>query len=207
MVTKDLKYLAAYIIPLTAILAFYLKGGWSYSTVIFAFGIIPLLDPFMPNSKVNLNEDQRKEKLKAGIFDWLLYLNIPILYGVIVFFLYTISSITLTTNELTGMTLSCGIVIGTCGINVGHELGHRNSLLEQTLAKTLLLPALYMHFFIEHNLGHHRHVATPNDPASAKKGEILYFFWLKSIIGSYRNAWRLEAKRLQKSESSLLEFA
>ena len=78
------------------------------------------------------------------MFDWLFYLNIPILYGVILLYMPIVDNPTLTNTELTGLTLSCGI-------NVGHELGHRNSPAEQMMAQMLLLPALYMHFFIEHN--------------------------------------------------------
>lgn len=84
------------------------------------------------------------------------------------------------------------------GINVGHELGHRSTKLEQTLAKMLLLPALYMHFFIEHNKGHHKNVGTDADPASARRGELIYTFWWKSISGSYLHAWLLERERLRK---------
>lgn len=62
-----------------------------------------------------------------------------------------------------------------------------------TLAKNL-----YMHFIIEHIHGHHRNVATPHDPATAIKGETVYHFWWKSVIGSYLSAWNIESKRVQK---------
>ena len=55
-----------------------------------------------------------------------------------------------------------------------------------------------MHFTIEHNHGHHKHVATAQDPATAKKGQSLYHFWLTSVIGQYRNAWRIQNKLLKK---------
>ena len=49
------------------------------------------------------------------------------------------------------MLLSMGVIIGASGINVGHELGHRASQFERVLAWLLLLPALYLHFYVEHN--------------------------------------------------------
>jgi len=195
---RDLKYLAAYLIPLTAVLALSFQGIWSYSTVLFAFGLIPLVEPFLPRSEVNLTSEQRQAKLKNRLFDWLLYLNLPILYGIIAGFVYVLATFQLAGHEMTGLVLSVGIVIGTCGINVGHELGHRQNPAEQLIAKLLLLPALYMHFFIEHNRGHHKNVATPDDPATARYGEMLYIFWIRSTIGSYWNAWRLEGKRLKQ---------
>jgi alkane 1-monooxygenase len=82
------------------------------------------------------------------------------------------------------------------------ELGHRKARYEQILGQLLLVPALYTHFFIEHNQGHHRFVATEEDSASAKKGEWLFWFWIKSLYGSYKSAWELEIKRLKKFKIS-----
>ncbi len=203
---RDLKYLIAYLIPLSAVLALLLQGAWSYSTVIFAFGIIPALEPFLPRSERNFTLEERNEKLKKRLFDWLLYLNLPILYGIIGLFLYTLSSQALAAYEVTGLVLSVGIVLGACGINVGHELGHRPDSREQLVAKLLLLPAMYMHFFIEHNRGHHKNVATPLDPATARYGEPLYFFWVRSTIGSYLNAWKLEARKLNQEGRPFWSF-
>jgi alkane 1-monooxygenase len=87
---------------------------------------------------------------------------------------------------------------GACGINVAHELGHRDNKWEQRLAQLMLLPSLYQHFFVEHNRGHHKNVATDQDPASARLGENLYRFWVRSIVGGWRSAWALEKERLAK---------
>jgi len=104
------------------------------------------------------------------------------------------------------MTLSVGIVLG-AGINVAHELGHKKGKLEQLIAKLILLPNLYMHFIIEHNRGHHVHIATPEDPATSRKGEMIYTFWLRSSIFSYISAWKLEAKRLKKENKSIVSLS
>ena len=55
-----------------------------------------------------------------------------------------------------------------------------------------------MHFFIEHNRGHHLNVSTKEDPASARKGEMFYVFWFRSVIGQWIDSWKLEYKRLRK---------
>lgn len=101
-----------------------------------------------------------------------------------------------------GMILNVGVVLGTLGINVAHELGHRQHKFDIILSKILLIPSFYMHFYIEHNLGHHKHIATPKDPATALLNENVYFFWIKSVFKSYLNAWKLEAKRLSKNNFS-----
>jgi alkane 1-monooxygenase len=198
---KDLKYLAAYLNPLFAIMGFWLGGIFSFSNVILSFVIVPLLDMIGPNSSTNLNENERASALSKKLFDWLLYFNVFIVYAVIGVFIFQAQK-GFTTLEWIGNTLSTGIVIGTCGINVAHELGHRKSRVDQFIAGLLLLPAFYLHFTVEHNRGHHKNVATEDDPASADRGELIYSFWLKSIIGSYFHAWKLEKMILSKSGTS-----
>lgn len=84
--------------------------------------------------------------------------------------------------ELIGLVFSMGIVFGVNGINVAHKLGHRQQTFERYLGKLLLLPSLYMHFYIEHNFGHHLHAATKEDPATAKLNQSIYSFWFTSTI-------------------------
>lgn len=196
---KDLKYLIAYIAPLSAFFALYQQGIWSYSAIYVAFILIPVFDFFSPQSAGNHAESEEKQRSGRLFFDLLLYLNLPLLYAAIILYFQTLSNGQFATYEIVGMTLSVGLIIGTIGINVAHELGHRTNKLEQNLAKALLLSGLYMHFFIEHNRGHHKNIATDEDPASAKYGESLYAFWWRSVSGSYLHAWKLEAKRLQKN--------
>ncbi|MFN7115189.1 MAG: alkane 1-monooxygenase [Saprospiraceae bacterium] len=203
---RDSKYLIAYIAPLAGYLGIYLGGIWSFGSIYIAFVLIPILEQFLPKSTWNLPPDVEDKKAVSRFFDVLLYLNIPILYGLIAYFFYTLAQGGLENYEIIGMICNVGLIIGTCGINVGHELGHRTNAFEQTLGKILLLPALYMHFFIEHNRGHHKNVATPLDPASARLGESVYAFWLRSVTGSYWNAWKLEAERLKKLGKSPLSW-
>lgn len=193
---KNYKYLIAYLAPIAGFWGVW-QGGWaSPGSVYIAFIFIPILEQLLPESDYNLTPEEEMRQSGLRLFDWLLYIHIPILYGLIVFALHTQSVRPLSAAEWAGSLLNLGLVIGAFGINVAHELGHRAGRVEQTLAKILLLPALYMHFFIEHNRGHHKNVATDEDPASARKGETLYAFWLRSVTGSYLNAWRLEARRL-----------
>ncbi|MCP4335781.1 MAG: alkane 1-monooxygenase [Gammaproteobacteria bacterium] len=81
-------------------------------------------------------------------------------------------------------------------INTGHELGHKNSKFEKSLAKIVLAVAAYGHFSVEHNRGHHKDVSTPADPASARMGESIYKFARREIPGAFRRAWQIEKERL-----------
>jgi len=202
---SDLKYLTAYLIPIAGFLAVLQSGIYSWSAVIFAFGMIPLIEFFVGRSRQNLTAEEQAAKLESPFFDALLYLNIPIAFALVLFYLSTITSGTFTTTDVVGKTLSVGIVLGAC-INVAHELGHKNQWYQQWSAKLLLLPSLYMHFIIEHNRGHHVNIATPEDPASSRKGEMVYTFWIRSSIMSYLSAWKLEAKRLSRSQKSVFSL-
>ncbi|MEO1652695.1 MAG: alkane 1-monooxygenase [Bacteroidota bacterium] len=203
---SDIKYLSAYIIPALTLLGLWAGGAWTYGAIIFTFGIIPLLDPLLPNSKVNIETNKKQIRLKNRFFDGLLYANVPLVYGILGYFLYTLHTQVMSPSEYWGNILSVGLVLGSNGINVAHELGHRSSKMENGLAKLLLLPSLYMHFIIEHNWGHHKHVATDQDPASARYNEWLYTFWFRSIGGSYLSAWKIEKTRLKKKKISFLSW-
>ncbi|WP_193046437.1 alkane 1-monooxygenase [Mycolicibacterium baixiangningiae] len=97
-----------------------------------------------------------------------------------------------------GLALSVG-VLGGIAINTAHEMGHKKDSLERWLSKIALAQTWYGHFYIEHNRGHHVRVATPEDPASARFGETFWEFLPRSVWGSLRSSWELEAKRLERA--------
>jgi len=200
---KDLKYLIAYIAPLAAFWGLYQGGIWSFSGIYVAFVLIPLLEIVGPKPTDNFSPEEESKRGVSVFFDILLYLNVPLLWGLIIYYFERLGAHaagggTLAAYEIVGMTCSVGIIVGTIGINVAHELGHRHHPFDQFMARVLLLSALYLHFNIEHNRGHHKNVATNEDPASARYGESLYAFWLRSVTGGYLNAWRLERERLER---------
>src|SRR5699024_4503814 len=88
-------------------------------------------------------------------------------------------------------------------INTAHELGHKKTQLERWLAMIALAPVAYGHFYVEHNKGHHRRVATPEDPASARMGESFWRFLPRTVIGSVRSAWGIAAQRLVRTGDSV----
>ncbi len=98
------------------------------------------------------------------------------------FWLVTLSTDTYKRFELESMGLSIGIVLGTNGINVAHELGHRQNKLQRTLAKILVLPSHYMHFYIEYDFGQHANAATPEDLATARLNQSVYSFVITATI-------------------------
>lgn len=199
---KDLKYAFAFATPLTAIVGLWLQGFWVFFTPVFAFVIVPFLETLLPVATQNLEEEEALSKAKNKFFNVLLYINLPIVYGLIGWYLWSLGTLKYSTLELVGLTVSVGIVAGSNGINVAHELGHRKLRFEKTLGKLLLLPSLYMHFYIEHNFGHHLHAATPEDPATARYNQTVYSFWYTSISRQYTNAWRIQIDLLKRANVS-----
>ena len=106
--------------------------------------------------------------------------------------------------EFLGLAVSMGVSSGVMGINISHELAHRvDNKLEPFLSKLILWSVLYMHWGLEHVVGHHRHVATPGDPATAKLGQSFYAFWPQTVFGSFRSAWDFEKARMAKIQEPL----
>ncbi|MEZ4739763.1 MAG: alkane 1-monooxygenase [Flavobacteriales bacterium] len=200
---RALRYGITFIVPVLAWLAFTQRGWWSWAVPVYAFVIIPLLELAWKGEHRNLSEEEERAVLADRTYDLLLYLIVPVQWGLLLIFLFAVASGGLSTVELSGCIATMGILCGVYGINVAHELGHRTERWERDLARVLLLSSLYMHFIIEHNRGHHRRVATVEDPASARYGESVYRFWVRSILFSWISAWRIEAERLHKAGKHL----
>lgn len=196
---RALKYTMVFIVPLLFVAGVW-AGGWlTFGAVLFAFGIIPLLELLFAPDPTNIAAAEREIRKEDRLYDYMLYLVVPAVYACVAIYLWAISHLTWSTLELIGLTTSLAIVLGGLGINVAHELGHRNNAFEQTLGKALLLPSAYMHFFIEHNYGHHKNVSTHEDPASARYNETLYHFWIRSVVYSYISAWQIQKKQLERA--------
>ena len=187
-----MKYLWAYSVPVIGILGIYFQGFWCWSALIYAFVLLPIGEMLLPIDTDNYSDEEIKSKLQNKIYDIMLYLNVPIVYGSVLYALYVVTNNNLTLTEIVGIIMSLGVILGANGINVGHELGHRKTTFEKMLGKMLLMPSHYTHFFIEHNHGHHLHVSTPNDPSTAKYNQNLYVFWWQTVTGTYRQAWKIQ---------------
>ena len=202
---KDLKYLMSYSIALFAFIGISLGGFYNYLAVIFTFVFIPVLEIIVRKSNEKYTDEEKKNRNLDPFFDLLLYLNIPIVFGI---FFFSLEKLALASSvyDIIGIILSASIVMATNGINVGHELGHRKSLIARTCSKLLYLPCQYMHFYIEHNFGHHLNVATPEDPATARYKQTVYSFWITSVIRTYVSAWEIQLKLLKVSKRSFFSI-
>ena len=134
---RDLKYLFAYTIPLSTFFSIYFQGMWAFSAVFYAFVIIPLLEFWLRQSNTVYSDQEKEDRIKKKLFDLMLYLNVPIVFGLLGYGLVRLHQDALLTYEQIGILSSLGILLATNGINVAHELGHRSSRFERTLSKLL----------------------------------------------------------------------
>lgn len=171
-------------------------GGW-YAWASFFLGgsIYPLLDA-IPAARIRAEP----ESAHLGTGHRLLAIFAFVEIALLGFILWLVAQGGLAPWELVGVAASLGTLTGGIGIPAAHELIHGRRPSTRALGLLLLAPVLYMHFRIEHVYGHHVRVATVEDPATARKGEALWPFIVRSVIGQVRSAYRIE-ERLRAATS------
>jgi alkane 1-monooxygenase len=199
---RPLRYLMAYSLPVTVVISFMSTGWLCFLPLIYGFGIIPLVDQAIGTKAGNLSEEQHKSDAENGAYDVIIYLSLPVQLCMLVWFLFETQQ-PMATSDLVGRITSMGMMCGVLGINVAHELGHRPKFSERFMAKMMLATSLYMHFYIEHNKGHHRNVGTAADGATARRNESVYAFWLRTIVRSFRSAWQITQKELRRKKQNV----
>ena len=170
---------------------------WLWLSPLFFYFGIPLLDALIGEDPSNPPESEVPALEADPYYRWITYLLVPVLWASFIAICVFVASQPLSATGLLAMIINTGGGLG-FAINLGHEMGHKKSTLERWLAKLALAPACYGHFYIEHNRGHHRDVATPVDPASSRMGESIYRFVLREMPGGFRRAWQLERERLAR---------
>lgn len=195
-------------LPMAGALA-YQYTGWAI-TLWFGFfilyGLIPLADRLMGEDDSNPPDSAMNSLASDGYYRWALFASVPVYLGMWAYMVWFITSQTLPWYGWLGAVLSLGVGCG-LAINIGHELGHQTDPLERFLAKLVLAPGFYGHFYVEHNRGHHVRVATPEDPASSRFGETFYEFLPRCVYGSFKSAWEIEKKRLAREGKSVWHWS
>ena len=167
---KKYAYLLAFVIPLLVAAGLGLGGWTTFLAPLFAFVAVPLLDVLVGEDRTNYGAAEEAALGEERFYRVLTWLFVPVSWAVLALGLARAAGGAWSGLEFAGNAFSIGI-LGGVGIVVAHEMGHKPGRFEKALAKGLLHPVLYGHFTSEHNLGHHRRVATPEDPASARFGE------------------------------------
>ncbi|MGB6243514.1 alkane 1-monooxygenase [Gordonia sp. (in: high G+C Gram-positive bacteria)] len=185
---------------------------WWWIGPILIYLLLPILDVFFGPDGQNPPEELMEQLEADRYYRYCTYAYIPFQLVSIVFACYLWTAPDLSVLGIDGglglaakigLAFSVG-AMGGIGINTAHEMGHKKVSLERWLSKVTLAQTFYGHFYIEHNRGHHVRVATPEDPASSRFGENFWTFLPRSVIGSLRSAWELEANRMRRLERPVL---
>ena len=206
MKVKAFKYLSPISIYILACLSFFSTGWMVWMALLYSWILIPSVELLLPSNQKNMDAAEEEVAKKENLYDYMLYAFVCFQFVALYFFLHGFSANNLSGWDIAGRVGTMGLLCGTFGINIGHELGHRNNAIEQTLAKASLMSSLYIHFFIEHNKGHHKNVATPQDPSSARYNEPVYTFYFRTIFFSYLSAWHIANDEMRKKGLSILNW-
>jgi alkane 1-monooxygenase len=186
---------------------FPLLGIWLYFSygqewllaipLLTSYTLIPLADHFVGMDENNPPEDIVPQLEEDRYYRWLTWATVPMHFVVLIAIAVFVGTQSLSMISVVVMAITAGTYSG-LGINTAHELGHKKTAIERLLAKIVLAVPAYGHFCVEHNYGHHRDVATPEDPASARMGQSIYRFALREIPGAFVRGWQVEKNRLQR---------
>jgi len=174
---------------------------WFFVSLAFFYIGVPLLDKLLGEDLSNPPESAVPALEADGYYRAINYAVVPVLWFGMLF-----NCIFLATHDLPWYSwLATVVVTGSMlgfGLNLSHELGHKKDWLGRKVGLFNTALGGYGHFSIEHNRGHHRHVATPEDPASSQMGESIYRFMFRELPGAFFRAWDLEAERMQRQGRS-----
>lgn len=208
--SKRYLWLASPILPLLPLL-----GLWFYhltaSEWVLAFPLVlsyiglPLLDLIFGEDESNPADSAIEQLENDSYYRWLTYLTVPTHFISLFAFAIFVGTTPVSIAAVIVLALSSGAFSG-LAINTSHELGHKKSRFEKALARITLAVPFYGHFCIEHNRGHHRDVATPEDPASSRMGESIYRFMIREIPGTLKRGWNAEIERLARLNLPPLSF-
>ena len=177
----------------------YVRSGSEWMLIVplsVSYLVIPVLDWVVGSDTNNPPEEVVPQLEEDRYYRYLTWVTVPLHLVTLVTVAWFVGSRDLSAFSVVILAITAGAYSG-LGINTAHELGHKKAPFEQFLAKIALTIPAYGHFCVEHNRGHHRFVATPGDPASARLGESIYKFALREIPGAFRRGWKAESDRLK----------
>ncbi len=194
---RAVPYAIGFVLPPLVVWSALMGGAWPWLPVVVMFAGVPVADALLRQNILHPSAQEIIEMEKRLSFRAVTWLWVPV-HVALVFWVVDTASTWPMGWPLVGLVLSVAVVGGAIGITFAHELVHRSGRRERVLGDVLLALVSYPHFAIEHVHGHHRHVATPQDPATARLGEGFYQFLPRTVWGSVVHAWGIERERLAK---------
>ena len=169
----------------------------AWLTPLIVFGLVPMVEPLIgethenpsPTEAARLDADHRLRHLPLAV--------LPLQALSLLFCGWAFLA---APNHLAsvGYLVSCGLVSVATAMVAGHELIHRRTRWEQAAGAALLASVWYATYKPEHLWGHHIKVGTPDDNATAARGENVYGFIARAMRRNPRDGYRLQAARMRR---------
>lgn len=160
-------------------------------------GIIPAIDRLIGADKTNPPESAVQQLENDKYYHRVVLSFLPAQYACTLLGTWLGTRKNVPLADRIGIAATVGVING-IAINTAHELGHKHDRASRLLAMAALAPTGYTHFAVEHNFGHHKRAATPEDPASSRLGESFWKFLPRTVIGGYKSAVVIEKERLAR---------
>ncbi|WP_375281119.1 alkane 1-monooxygenase [Pseudooctadecabacter sp.] len=191
-------WLSAVLIPLAWIGAVF--GGWTVLLLpVATWYLFSAIDALAGTYEANADLETSDDDLfwyRAITIIWA-PLQFVTVFGIL---WYVAASGHLSGLEMVGLFFGIGVISGTIGITYSHELCHQKPKLERWMADILLAMVLYSHFRSEHLLVHHRYVATPRDPVTARYNEGFHRYFPRVLTQQPVSAFKAEAAMLARKK-------
>lgn len=182
-------FLFPHVLVAIGALGFYFQGPFVWTGFVVLFVVFPFAEYLTKHIEF------RSEKFDSAWANRFLYLMPLSLTAFFIFSLY--QALTLTSlSETLGVVFSAAAVLGAFGITSAHELVHRRQKWQRALGVYNLMLLNFAHWGLEHVFGHHKYVATSDDPATARKNENVYSFWARNYFGVLKAAYHLAPQKV-----------
>jgi len=210
--------------PLLILMAIYLGAMGQY----WAWVYLLILDTIIIAGDAFLGDDKTTPEYRYPmLLTILVYINFPVYLIFLTIAIYMSGSVSLPSFEqiiylvtgsdialtrhgtavwhLAGYVFTGGLLMGSALTIPAHELvHHKKKKIDWLIGNWMMAFTCDSAFAIEHVHGHHKNVGLATDPATAKRGESFYLFFLKASLQEHRDGWKIENERLKKRGHGLI---
>jgi len=162
---------------------------------VYIYFITAIIDKIFGEDDYNPPEEVVSAMMADKYYKLHVYMHLPIYFIMFFTFVWFVGTQNLPWWAVVALIIGVGSGSGSM-LAYTHELGHKGNWMDRGAARIGNILMGYGHFNIEHNMGHHVWVSTPEDPASSRMGESIYRFMMRELPGTIKRGLGHEKKRL-----------
>ncbi|SPJ27490.1 alkane 1-monooxygenase [Falsiruegeria mediterranea] len=160
-------------------------GGWSFLALLHMTVFVVLMDRLTSRPLPSEGDNAGTARLLSVALG---IAHFAVLIGAV----QALTSAELTLGSKIGLAAAAGLFLGQVSNSNAHELIHRAGRFERALGTAVYVSLLFGHHVSAHRRVHHVHVATDQDPNSARRGQGFYRFWPRAWVGSFLAGYEAE---------------